>query len=154
MRKFGGGMLAAAMVLSVGLMAAPGGAATGAQCTKLATKTVGSKITATLSGCTPTTATGGSGSGTFVSNPAKTGTLNITITWAAKTGTTTATIKFAPAKGLGKCPKGTTSRVTLTGSVTGGTGTAVKTITKGQAVSASVCLAKTYTPEPGTAVKF
>src|SRR6478672_7991742 len=35
------------------------------KCTKLATKTVAGKITATLTSCTPLAATGGKGTGTF-----------------------------------------------------------------------------------------
>jgi len=151
MRKFGELLLAAAMVVSVGLIAAPAGAAAGPQCAALSTKTVGSKVTATVSKCTPTTATGGSGSGVFTASTSKSGTFNITLTWAAGHGTTKGNVKFGPAKGLGKCATGTSTRLTITGSVTGGTGTAVKTIKAGQKVAASVCIgAKSDTLEPGT----
>jgi hypothetical protein len=131
--------------------AAPPGA-----CKKLATKTAAAgKLTATLSQCTPAAATGGTGGGTFSSSGATSGTLNITIKWAGTHGTTKGNVKFGPAKGLGKCPKGTTTRVALTGKVTGGTGTAFKTIKTGQAISGSVCVgAKTDTLEPGTVLKF
>ncbi|MGO9874773.1 MAG: hypothetical protein ACLPVY_13350 [Acidimicrobiia bacterium] len=140
---------AAAMVAAP--LAVPAGAAAGPQCAALSTKTVKTTVTATVSKCTPTTATGGTGSGTFTSSGAKSGTLNITLTWAAKDGTTKGNVKFGPATGLGKCPKGTTSRVTLTGSITGGTGTAVKTIKAGQKIAASVCIGKTSdTLQPGT----
>ena len=125
------------------------------QCKKLATKTVGSKLTATLSTCTPAAATGGTGGGTFSTSGATTGTLNITIKWAGTHGTTKGNVKFGPAKGLGKCPAGTTSRVALTGKVTGGTGTAFKTFKTGQVITGSVCVgAKTDSLEPGTALKF
>jgi hypothetical protein len=151
MRKFGGVLLAATMVLSVGMLAAPAGATAGPQCAALTTKTVGSKVTATVSKCTPTTATGGSGSGVFTASTKTSGTFNITLTWATAHGTTKGNVKFSPAKGLGKCAKGTTTRLTITGSVTGGTGTAVKTIKAGQKVTASVCIgAKSDTLEPGT----
>ena len=123
-------------------------------CKKLTTKTVGTKLAATLSQCTPVAATGGTGGGTFTTS-GTTGTLNITIKWAPGKGTTKANIKFAPAKGLGKCVKGSTSRVSIKGKVTGGTGTAFKTIKTGQAVSGSVCLGpKSYSLEVGTTLKF
>jgi hypothetical protein len=61
-------------------------------------------------------------------------------------------IKFAAAKTLGKCPKGTTTRFTIAGKVTGGTGTAVKTIKAGQKVAASVCSGKSLALEPGTSL--
>jgi len=126
------------------------------KCTKLVTKTVKTKLTATLSTCTPAAATGGSGSGSFNSTGAKTGTINIVITWATKHGTTKGNIKFGPAKGLGNCPKVKgESRDTITGKVTGGTGTAFKTFKTGQAINGSVCLGtKGDTLEPGTALKF
>ena len=108
-----------------------------------------------MSSCTPAAATGGAGGGTFAAATVTSGTLNITITWVKGHGTTKANVKFVTAKGKGKCAPASTSRITLTGSVLGGTGTAVKTITKGQKISASVCLGKTSdTLEPGTALKF
>jgi hypothetical protein len=129
--------------------AAPPGA-----CKKLVTKTVATKLTATLSQCTPAAATGGGGSGAFTTSTGTSGSINITITWAAKHGTTKGTIKFGPNKaGKGKCPAGTT-RDTITGKVTGGTGTAFKTIKTGQAISGSVCLGTTDTLEAGTSLKF
>jgi hypothetical protein len=150
-------ILVAAAAMAAVPLASPASAAAAPPgvCKKLATKTVGTKLTATLSTCTPAAATGGSGGGTFTTSGATTGTLNITITWAAKHGTTKGNVKFGPAKGLGKCPKGTTSRVALTGKVTGGSGTAFKTIKTGQAITGSVCVgAKTDTLEPGTTLKF
>jgi hypothetical protein len=146
---------AASLSLLAVPLAIPASAATAGQCTKLGTKTVSSNLVATLSGCTPAAATGGSGGGTFKSAAGTSGTLNITITWAAKHGTTKANIKFVTVKGFGKCPKGTTALVTITGKVTGGSGTAFKTIKTSQAVTGSVCLGpKSDTLAPGTALKF
>jgi hypothetical protein len=143
-------LIAVPLALPASAAAAPPGA-----CKKLATKTVGAKLTANLSSCTPAAATGGSGGGTFTTSGATTGTLNITIKWAAGKGTTKANIKFGPSKTLGKCPAGTTSRVTLAGKITGGTGTAFKTFKVGQPVTAAICVAaKSDTLEPGTALKF
>ena len=153
MRKFGGVLLAAAMVLSVGLIAAPAGAAAGPQCAALTTKTVGTKLTASLSKCTPTAATGGAGGGTFAAaaKGTKSGTLAITITWVAGHGTSKGNVTFTTAKGIGKCAKGTTSLLTIGGTVIGGTGTAAKTIKTGQKINAAVCVgAKADTLEPGT----
>jgi hypothetical protein len=151
MRKVGGVLLAAAMVVSVGLIAAPAGAAAGPQCGALTSKASGKNTVITLSKCTPTTATGGSGGGTFVSSTSKAGTLNVTVTWVKGHGTTKGNVKFATAKGFGKCAKGTTSLFTISGSVTGGTGTAAKTIKTGQKITAAVCSAKAgLTLEPGT----
>jgi hypothetical protein len=123
-------------------------------CTKLTTKTVGSTLTATLTGCTPLAATGGKGTGKFKSQSGSSGNLNITITWANHKGTTKGTIHFAnnPA-GRGKCPVGTT-RTKITGKVTGGTGAAVKTIKAKQPITGSVCVGAKITLEPGTALKF
>jgi hypothetical protein len=147
---------------SVSLLAVPlaGPASAAAQpgaCKKLVTKTVKSKLTATLSQCTPAAATGGTGSGSFNTTGAKSGTLNIVITWASKHGTTKGNITFAPSKaGLGKCPKVKgESRDTIKGKVTGGSGTALKTIKKGQAINGSICIGpKSDTLEPGTSLKF
>jgi len=138
-------------------LAAPASAAVPppGKCTKLVTKTVGSKINATLSNCTPVAATGGSGTGAFTSTGAPSGTLNITLKWAASKGTTKANVKFATQTSKGKCPAGTTSRIKINGKVTSGTGVAVKTIKIGQPVTGSVCSgAKGFTLEPGTALTF
>jgi len=150
MRKFGGVLLAAAMVLSVGVIAAPAGAAAGPQCAALTSKVVGKNTVITVSKCTPTTATGGTGGLTIVSSTTTSGTFNATVTWATKHGTTKASVKYATAKTLGKCATGTTSHFTITGSITGGTGTAVKAIKAGQKISASVCSGKALSLEPTT----
>ena len=137
-------------------LAVPASAAVAApSCAALTTKTAGSKITATVSKCSPAAATGGTGSGTFTAaTGAKSGTFNITLTWAAKHGTTKGNVKFVTAKGLGKC-KGASSRLTITGAVTGGTGTAFKTVKTGQKITASVCVGKASdTLEPGTTLKI
>jgi hypothetical protein len=150
-------LLAAAIMLPIGMLATPASAALPqpGKCTKLTTKTVGTKINATLSGCSPTAATGGSGTGTFTSTGAPAGTLNITIKWAAGKGTTKTNIKFANQASRGKCAAGAT-RVKVTGKVTGGTGAAVKTFKVNQPVTASVCNhpTKGISLEPGTTLKF
>jgi hypothetical protein len=122
----------------------------------LTTKTVGSTVNVTLTTCTPTAATGGKGTGTFKSNPNKSGTFLLNIKWAGGTGTTKATVTFKGAATKGKCPKASTGRVTLGGAVTGGTGAAVKMIKAKQKVVGSVCSsAKSgFTVEPGTTLKF
>jgi len=152
-------LLAAATMLPIGLgvqLAAPASAAVPqpGKCTKLVTTTVKSQITATLSNCTPLAATGGKGTGTFTSTGAPTGTLNITLKWAAGKGTTKANVKFANQATKGQCPAGST-RVKITGSVKGGSGVAFQTIKTGQPLNGSVCNGpKGITLEPGTALKF
>jgi hypothetical protein len=150
-------LLAAAIMLPIGMLATPASAALPqpGKCTKLTTKTVGAKINATLSGCTPTTATGGSGTGTFTSTGAPSGTLNITVKWAGGKGTTKVNLKFANQASKGKCAAGST-RVKVTGKVTGGSGTALKTFKANQPLTGSVCNhpTKGFSIEPGTALKF
>jgi hypothetical protein len=150
-------LLAAATMLPIGMLATPASAAVPqpGKCTKLATKTVGTKTTATLSNCTPLAATGGKGTGTFTSTGAPSGTLNINIKWAAGKGTTKTNIKFANQANRGKCAVGAT-RVKVTGKVTGGTGAASKTFKVNQPVNGSVCNhpTKGITLEPGSALKF
>ena len=149
-------ILAATASLVAVPMAVPASAAAVPACTTLKTKTVGSTVNVTLTGCTPTAATSGKGTGTFKSNPNKSGTFLLSITWGAKKGTTKATVTFKQATGKGKCPPTATGRDTLGGSVTGGTGTAVKTIKKGQKIVGSVCSSKSsgFTVEKGTTLKF
>jgi len=152
MRKLGGVLLSAAMALTVGSLATPAGAVAGPGCAGLTSKVVGKTTVVTLTKCTPVAATGGSGGGKFSTSTSQSGTLDVTITWATKHGTTKGNIKFAAAKTLGKCPTGTTTRFTIAGKVTGGTGTAVKTIKTGQKVAASVCSGKSLALEPGTSL--
>jgi hypothetical protein len=151
-------MAASASLLAVPLAMPSSAATAAASCKKLSDTTKGSAITFHVASCTPLAATGGSGSGPVSgTKPGQTsGTLNVTVTWATHHGTTKAAVKFAPAAGPGKCPAGTT-RLKITGKVTGGSGTAFKTIKTGQPVSASVCTnAKTGATslEPGTTAKF
>jgi hypothetical protein len=151
-------VLAASASLVAVPLAAPGSAAVTpkGKCTKV--KVTGTTtLKATLTGCTPTAATGGKGTGTFKAAPtgATSGTLTITIKWAPGKGTTKGNIKFVNQAARGKCAVGST-RVKITGKVTGGTGTAAKTIKKNEPISASVCShpTKGITLEPGTVLKF
>jgi hypothetical protein len=138
-------------------LSSPSSAATaGATCTKLVSpppKTVNgvSMSNSTVSGCTPVSATGGSGKSvtnlkTFVS----------TTTWAGGKGTTVEKIAYKATTSKGKCPAGT-SHILSTGTVTGGTGAAAAVIKKGAKVTASVCVnTKTSAAslEPGTKYVF
>jgi hypothetical protein len=137
-------------------LAVPAGAVTGAQCKKVSEKTVSGKTTFSVSSCTPLAATGGSGSGPVSgTKPGQTsGTVNVVVTWATHHGTTKAAVHFAPTT-RDRCALGTT-RLKITGKVTGGSGTAFKTIKTGQAVSGFVCLGKAaaISIEPGTVIKF
>src|SRR4051812_45948280 len=129
-----------ASLLGVGL-ASPASAALKqhAACKKVSEKTVGNKITFYVAMCTPLAATGGSGSGPVTSKPGQTsGTVNVTVKWAKAKGTTKATVKFGPTT-PGKCKAGTT-RLKITGKVTGGTGAAGRTIKKNEPVTGTVCL--------------
>jgi hypothetical protein len=149
-------LAASASLLTVPMALPASAAAAVPQCKKLTTKTVKTTVNVTLTTCTPTTATGGKGTGTFKSNPNKSGTFLLAIKWAGGKGTTKATVTFKGATTKGKCPKTSTGRVTLGGSVTGGSGAAVKTIKPKQKIVGSVCSsAKSgYTVEPGTTLKF
>jgi hypothetical protein len=149
-----------ALMLAMGMafaVASPASAVTqpGA-CKKLTTKSGSAgNIVATVSQCTPLAATGGSGSGTFKAGQTS-GTLSATLKWSKSKGTTSAKVKLTPQTTPGKCPTGT-SRIKVTGSVTGGTGAAGRTFKKGQPVTGSVCAnAKTggASLEPGTSLKF
>ena len=91
------------------------------------------KGTGTLSGCTDKANTGGSGK--FVANTKKSP-YSAVITWKG-TGTTTTSLKYSsPTKSI--CPKGT-SEIVITGTVTGGTKAAIKSIPKNSKVSAIEC---------------
>jgi hypothetical protein len=150
-------LAAATMMLPIGMLANPASAAVTqpGKCAKLTTKTVGKTTTATVSTCTPLAATGGKGVGTFNSTGAPSGTVNINIKWANGKGTTKTNIKFVTQASKGKCAAGTTSRLKITGKVTGGSGAALKTFKVNQPVNGSVCVsAKGYVLEPGTALKF
>jgi hypothetical protein len=138
--------LAATSLIAVPLAEAAS-AVTPVTCTKLtAPAPKGTTSTATLSGCSNLAATGGGGK--QVTNITK---LSAVITWNAKKGTTTFTIKYKGGPKVNKCATGSTL-ILATGSVTGGTGAALKAIPKGSKYSESVCYnSKNVTSiEPGT----
>ena len=150
--------LSAAALATSGLVIAPAGAAapkSHGACRSITTKTVGSSIVATLKNCTPVAATGGSGSGTFKAGQTS-GKLSASLKWSKGKGTTKGTVTLAPQATGGKCPVGST-RIKITGKVTGGTGVAGKTFKKGEPVTGSVCTnaatGKTSLA-PGTSLKF
>jgi hypothetical protein len=152
-------LAASASLVAVPLTAVPADAAQSAKCTKLKTTSPKPGVTnAVLTNCTPTKATGGSGSGTFKTKEGATaGTLIVTIKWAGGKGTTKGTIKFKAQATDRKCVGGTkVTRFTITGKVTGGTGAAVKTIKPNEPITGSVCshTTKGITLEPGTVMKF
>jgi hypothetical protein len=141
----------AAALISLAPAPAPAAGSQPGKCTKLAAKPVATKITGTLTGCSPLAATGGSGAVTFVSTAS--GALRITIKWAAGKGTTKANVKFANQSTPGKC--GSATRVKISGKVTGGSGVVTKTVKKGQPVTGSACYGRAAVKlEPGTALKF
>ena len=143
-------------------LSSPASAATGASCSKLVSPppvTIKGVATSksTVSGCTPLSATGGSGKSVTqigVKVAGKVVTLSTT-TWSGGKGTTTETITYAPTKSLGKCPKGT-SHILSKATVTGGSGAALKAIPKGSKGQASVCVdsKSAATLEPGTKYVF
>jgi hypothetical protein len=153
--------VAAGSLLVVPLAAAAPAATQPASCKAVVAKTVGSKVTITVSQCTPTTATGGGGSGTTTAGTGalKGKTIN-TIKWASNHGTTKTTVNFAPnPAGNGKCLKDGT-RLKITGKVVSSTGLANNVIKANQPVTASVCVyqkgpnkGKTLI-EPGTIFKM
>jgi len=150
-------LLVAALSLCSLSLASPASAVTQpGKCTKMTTKSAsGGNIIVTISKCTPLSATGGSGKGTFKAGQTS-GSINAKITWAQKKGTTTAALKLTPQATRGKCPAGTV-RTKVTGHVTGGTGAAGRLFKKGQPATASVCIngtSGTASIEPGTALKF
>ena len=118
------------------------GAAFAAPAAAAAVKTACSSVTITTKGvgtlkkCTNPTGTGGSGK--LVVNTKKSP-YPATFTWN-KTGTTKASLTYGSApKGAPKvCPTGTIE-IDVKGSVTGGTGAAIKSIPKGAKVSAKLC---------------
>jgi hypothetical protein len=142
-------------VASAALLAAPlampASAAQSASCSKLvAAFDAHGKYVTTISQCTPAGLVAGATSVSAVSKtgPNK-GQLVNTLSWKNGKGTTKAVIKYAPAKTQGKCPAGT-GHVTITGSVSSGTGVAATIIKKGEAVSISIC-AFTKGPKVGQA---
>ena len=138
--------LAASSLLAIPLAVAAS-AVTPVTCTKLvAPAPKGNTSTGTLSGCSNAAATGGGGK--QVTNISK---KTAVITWNAKKGTTLFTISYKGGPKVNKCATGSTL-IVATGTVTGGTGAALKAIPKGSKYSESVCYdAKQNTViEPGT----
>jgi len=155
--------LAAGSLIMVPL-AAPGSATVpaGPQCTKIVSPppTTINKVStskSTVSGCTPTATTGGSGKSVTqlgVTYKGKKVEALSTTTWAGGKGTTTATLSYASAKGgLGNCPHGSILREVTSGLVVAGTNKLIKI---GSKESATVCVAKnsSATLAPGTVWKF
>jgi len=106
----------------------------------------------TVSKCTPTSSTGGSGTGVSlipgVWKGKKVEALSTT-TWASGKGTTITTLVYTAAKSVGNCPKGSILRETSVGTVVGGTN---KAFPVGAKITATVCVAKndSATLAPGT----
>jgi hypothetical protein len=149
--------LAVGSLLAVPLTTAASAATQPASCASITTKVVGTVIHITEAKCLPLSATGGGGTGTTAKGTGKlTGSTINTITWASGHGTTKAAIKFGPAKGNGKCAKGTT-RLAITGKIVSSAGKVATVIKANQLVTASVCVnSKTSatTLEPGTVEKL
>ena len=120
--------------VAAGAFTSPASAATPK--TTCAVVSISVKGSGTLSKCTGASYTGGSGK--LVVNIKKSP-YPATVTWN-KTGTTTASLKYGglPKGAKNVCPAGT-SEIVVTGTVTGGTGKAVKSIPKGSKVSGNLC---------------
>jgi len=158
MRRLPMGLLSVLVLCSAGSLAAGpfasmagASAAAPARCATLAATVKG---VGTVTNCTDAANTGGSGK--IVFNITK---LTGVVTWN-KTGTTTMKIAYStpkvdePETPAHSCAKGSTELL-ITGVVTGGSGTALKSIPKGSKVSAEVCTTKTtVTNELGTFFVF
>jgi hypothetical protein len=136
-------LTAMALVLPASLatwsVAGPASATTAPTCSVLAIAVTG---TGTVSGCTDTANTGGSGKLVFV---VKKSPYPGTITWKG-TGTTAVSLTYTfPKKSV--CAKGDTD-IVIGGTVTGGKGAALKSIPKNSKVSAVAC----YNPKAKPAV--
>ena len=136
-------------------LAAPASATAVAQCAALsapAPQAVGGVLTrrAQLGGCTPASATGGSGSSVTNLNTR----VNI-ITWAGGVGTTTTAVTYKAGTGSSNCP-GSSHLTIIGGKVTGGSGAARNAIKVGSTVSARWCVTPklAVTLEPGSALEF
>jgi hypothetical protein len=116
----------------------PASATTGASCSALSGND--SKTTSVVSGCLPTSATGGKGTGVSKTGKGTTGTS--TITWATHHGTTKTTFSYSivpPA--LEKCGVSSSHiEVKENGKVISSTGPAAKVIKAGQKNTADVCI--------------
>jgi hypothetical protein len=140
-------------------VAGPSGAASKVSCAKQNSgKPAGSgdvvKTTGLLSKCTGVA--GATTAKTVATVNTKTLKATTKTTWAKHKGTTTQKIKYKVEKTLRKCPKGT-SRITVTATVTGGTGVVAQGTQKGSVGKSSVCVNGTTsksTLEPGTKVTF
>ena len=109
-------------------------------CSKLVSPPIkGGKSTGTISGCTPAALAAGASSA-FTSPPvgSQKGSLTGTYTWKNGKGKTIVLVQFALQTAKGKCPTGTT-RVKVTGKVTGGSGAAAKIVKVGEPFSSSIC---------------
>ncbi len=132
-----------------------------ATCAKLSSPPLkNGKSTGVLSSCTPAALAAGATSA-FTPPPAgsKKGSLTGTYTWKNGKGTTIVLVTFTLQTIKGKCPAGTT-RVSVGGKVTGGSGAAAKIIKKGEPFTSSICATtsgaqsgKTVN-EPGTKIKM
>ena len=122
--------LAASSLMAIPLAEMASAAVVPVTCTKLvAPAPKGNTSTGTLSGCSNTAATGGGGK--QVTNISK---KTAVITWNAKKGTTLFTISYKGGPTKNKCATGSTL-IVATGTVTGGTGAALKAIPKGSKYS-------------------
>ena len=141
------GALAVAVAAGAGLivpLATSAGAVTpSVLCSKLASTTTisGSNGTtsSTWSACTPTALSAGASSKVTVPVSKLAGTLTEKITWKNGKGTTTVTLTYTPQKTKGNCPAGTQYRTAITGKTGASTGTAAKTVKKGEPISGMVC---------------
>jgi hypothetical protein len=147
----------AAGTLTVISVASPSGAATKVYCTKEVSAkpsaTTGTiKVTAKLSGCVGLSATANNVSTVNT----KTAKATAKTTWAGGKGTTLQSVKYVAQKTLGKCPAGSTGRILVTATTTGGSGAALKKIPKGSVGKSSICTRKDSTGilEPGTKATF
>jgi hypothetical protein len=132
--------LAAGSLLAVGLAGPASAAAPPATCSSPKSTVNIKKLTATftLTACTNTKATGGSGNAVVnFKTLGKASTVAGTITWHG-TGTTTFSLSTADGKVPNKCPKGTSEFIS-SGKVLGGSGAALKGIPKGSPVSETTC---------------
>jgi len=112
-------------------------------------------VTAKLSGCVNLAATATDKSS--INTATLSGTS--TTTWAGGKGTTIQAVKYTlatKAQGLGKCPAGSTLRIFVAATTTGGTGAALKAIPKGSVGKSSICEHKDASAglEPGTKSTF
>lgn len=154
-------MAVAALAMVAVPLATPASAAQSVACAKESSAIKSGKATSTFALCTPAALSAG-GTGVTPKTPppgTKAGQLALVITWKNGKGKTNLSLKYTTQSSLGKC-KAPTKRIKATGSVTGGSGAALKIAKKGEPVSASVCVYTTgpklgqSSLEPGTKFKF